>query len=105
VVPPGAAPSRPAGALARGRWVARAAGKHRAPSRAAGALARGRWVARAVGGGERITASRMAFYADPTRLADTTRDYDQVRAEIDSVTEEWMWAQEELESRERELGT
>jgi hypothetical protein len=47
----------------------------------------------------------MAFYADPTRLADTTRDYDQVRAEIDSVTEEWMWAQEELESRERELGT
>jgi ATP-binding cassette, subfamily F, member 3 len=43
------------------------------------------------------------LYGDAARRAEVSRDYDAVRAELDTTTEEWMWAQEALESKEREL--
>jgi ATP-binding cassette, subfamily F, member 3 len=51
------------------------------------------------------TLADPALYADAARRSEVSRDYDRIRAELDTATEEWMWAQEELDARRKELGS
>jgi ATP-binding cassette, subfamily F, member 3 len=51
------------------------------------------------------TLADPELYADAARRSEVSRDYDRIRAELDTATEEWMWAQEELDARRKELGS